>query len=125
MVTSTISPGRKFFNTHLETIASGKVDEMVDRDYTEDAVLITYFNGFADMPAPITIQGRENIKQFFHKYMKAIGHIDLKSLDFTETEDTIFFQANFNNDLGSVNAGDAWMMRDGKIAYHFGFWIWA
>lgn len=122
MTTTIVSPGRKFFNTHLETIAAGKIDEMVDRDYTEDAVLITYFNGFPDQPQPITIRGREHIKKFFHKYMSVIGNIDIKTLDFTETENSIFFQATFTCNLGLVTVGDAWYMQDGKITYHFGFW---
>jgi hypothetical protein len=119
---STVSPRRQFFDKHVETISAGKIDEMVDRDYAEDAVLITFFNGFPDTPAPITIKGRENIKQFFHDYLKTIGFIDIKSLDFTETEDSIFFQAKFNCNLGLVSVGDAWTMRNGQIVYHFGFW---
>ncbi len=123
MTVSTVSPGRQFFDKHIETISAGKVDEMVDRDYAEDAVLITFFNGFVNTPPPITIIGRENIKQFFHDYLKTIGFIDIKSLDFTEAEGAIFFQAKFNCNLGQVSVGDAWTIRDNKIAYHFGFWV--
>jgi hypothetical protein len=122
MTVSTVTPGRQFFDTHVETIMAGKIDEMVDRDYTEDAVLITFFNGF-QTPPPLTIKGRENIKKFFHDYLKTIGYIDIKSLDFTETEGAIFFQAKFNCNLGLVTVGDAWTMRDGQIAYHYGFWV--
>ncbi len=122
MTISTVTPGRQFFDTHVETIMAGKIDEMVDRDYTEDAVLITFFNGF-QTPPPLTIKGRENIKKFFHDYLKTIGYIDIKSLDFTETEGAIFFQAKFNCNLGLVTVGDAWTMRDGQIAYHYGFWV--
>ncbi|MFN6559498.1 MAG: nuclear transport factor 2 family protein [Nostoc sp. ChiSLP01] len=122
MAVSTISPGRQFFDKHLETIAAGKIDEMVDRDYAEDAVLITFFNGFENTPAPITIRGRENIKKFFHDYLRTIEYIDIKSLDFTEAENAIFFQAKFNCKLGLVSVGDAWTIRNGQIAYHFGFW---
>ena len=122
MVASKVSLGRQFFDTHIETIMSGKIDEMVDRDYAEDATLITFFNGF-QTPPPLTIQGRENIKAFFHNYLKTIGFIDIKSLDFTEAEGAIFFQAKFNCNLGEVSVGDAWTMRDGQIAFHFGFWV--
>ncbi|MBR8833781.1 MAG: hypothetical protein DSM106950_07000 [Stigonema ocellatum SAG 48.90 = DSM 106950] len=121
MTTSTVSPGRQFFDTHIETIMAGKIDDMVDRDYAENAVLITFFNGF-QTPPPLTIVGRKNIKTFFHDYLKTIGYIDIKSLDFTEAEGAIFFQAKFNCNLGQVSVGDAWTMRDGQIAYHFGFW---
>lgn len=123
MKVSTISLGRKFFDKHIETISTGKIDEMVDRDYAEDAVLITFFNGFENTSAPITVNGRENIKTFFHDYLRTIEYIDIKSLDFTEAEDAIFFQAKFNCKLGQVSVGDAWTLRNGQIAYHFGFWV--
>jgi hypothetical protein len=119
--TSTTSPGHQFLDKHLESITAGKIDEMVDRDYTQDAVLITFFNGF-DETAPLTIRGREAIKRFFHNYMRVIGTIDVKTLDFTETESSIFFQAKFTCNLGLVTVGDAWAMENGQIAYHYGFW---
>jgi hypothetical protein len=123
-MTATITtPGRKFFDTHLEAIAAGKIDEMVDRDYAEDAVLITFFNGFSDRPAPFTVKGRSEIKKFFHEYMSLIGNIDIKTLNFTEAESAVFFQATFTSNLGLATVGDAWYMQDGKIAYHFGFWV--
>lgn len=122
MSATLVSPGRQFFDKHLETISAGNIDEMVDRDYAEDAVLVTFFNGFPDETPPITVKGREAIKQFFKKYMATIGSIDVKSLDFTEAGDDIFFQAKFTCDLGLMNVGDAWTMRDGQIAVHFGFW---
>jgi hypothetical protein len=123
MTTAIATPGRKFFDTHLEAIAAGKIDEMVDRDYAEDAVLTTFFNGFSDRTAPFTVKGRPAIKEFFHRYMSLIGNIDVKTLDFTETESAIFFQATFTSNLGLATVGDAWYMQNGKIAYHFGFWV--
>jgi hypothetical protein len=122
MTTSTISKHREFFNHHLEAIAAGKIEEMVDRDYTEDAILVTFFNGFADEVAPMTVTGRDAIKAFFKKYMSVIGAIDVKTLDFTEAGDDIFFQATFTCNLGLVSVGDAWVMKHGQIATHFGFW---
>ena len=123
MTTVAVSSNRKFFDAHLEAIAAGKIDEMVDRDYAENAVITTFFNGFPDRPAPFTIKGRQEIKKFFHEYMNVIGNIDVKTLDFTETETSIFFQATFTSNLGLAIVGDAWYMQNGKIAHHFGFWI--
>lgn len=122
MTNSTVSPGRQFLDAHVEAIVAGNIDEMVDRDYTEDAVFISFFNGF-DTPPPITIKGREGINFFFHEYMSVIGTIDVKSIDFTEFENAIFYQTTFNCNLGLATAGVAWTMQDGKIAYHFGFWV--
>jgi len=60
----TTTPGQKFLDRHLSQISAGKIDEMVDNDYKEDAVLITFFNGF-ETPAPITVKGRDGLKKFF------------------------------------------------------------
>lgn len=122
MTTSTISKSREFFNNHLEAIAAGEIEAMVDRDYTEDAILVTFFNGFPDEAVPMTVKGRDAIKAFFKKYMNVIGAIDVKTLDFTEAGDDIFFQATFTCNLGLVSVGDAWVMKNGQIATHFGFW---
>ena len=119
-------PGQAFFDTHLERIGAGEIDAMVDNDYTPDAVLITFFNGFDDEEPPMTVRGRDGIKAFFHKYMSVIGTIEVKKIDFVEdfdgTEGSIFFQAEFTCALGLMKVGDAWTMKDGKIAIHYGFW---
>ena len=121
-MTTAITPGQKFMDAHLASIGAGKIDEMVDRDYTENAVLITFFPAF-ETPPPLTIKGREAIKKFFHKYLNLIGNIEIKNMDLTETEDTIFFQTSFNCNLGLVQAGDALTLQNGQIVHHFGFWI--
>jgi hypothetical protein len=120
------TPGRQFFDGHLARISAGKIDEMVDNDYTENAVLITFFDGL-DTPPPITVRGRAAIKDFFHRYMEVVGNIDVKSLDFAEDYDGkqggICFQAAFDSRLGRLTAADAWFMKDGKIDFHQGFFF--
>lgn len=120
------TPAREFFDKQLERIAQGRIDEMVDNDYLDDAVLITFFNGFEDSPPPMTVRGGGAIKEYFHKYMGAVGSIDIKTLNFAEDYDgkngSIFFQTTFICNLGLVNVGDAWQMRDAKISRHFAFW---
>lgn len=120
------TPGREFFDKHLARIAAGEIDAMVENDYTEDAVLITFFNGFEGREPPMTVRGRAAIGQFFHDYMKVVGEINVQTLEFTEDFDgqngAIFFQATFTCNLGLVSVGDAWQMKDGKIFYHYGFW---
>jgi len=120
------TPGRQFFDEHLARISAGKIDEMVDHDYAEDAVLITFFYGL-DTPPPITIRGRAALKDFFHRYMEVVGSIDIKSLDFAEDYDGnqggICFQATFDTRLGRVKAADAWFMKNGQIAAHHGFFM--
>jgi hypothetical protein len=115
------TPGRKFFDEHLEYIFKGDLNGMIDKQYTEDAVLISPFD-FLQHPPPHIVRGRAALKDFFHQYVAWQGSINVESLyDFAETEDAISFQAVFTSKTGRWVVGDAWYMRDGMIAYHFSF----
>ena len=115
------TPGRRFFDEHMEYIFKGDLDGMIDKQYTEDAVLISPFD-ILEVPPPHIVRGRAALKDFFHKYVAWQGSINVESLyDFAETEDAISFQAVFTSKTGRWVVGDAWYMRNGMIAYHFSF----
>jgi hypothetical protein len=49
-----------------------------------------------------------------------LGYIDIKSTDkFTETEDTIFFEATVETRLGVAQVYDAFVLKNGKATHHF------
>jgi hypothetical protein len=113
--------GRQFFDEHMAYIYAGDLDGMIDDQYDEDAVLISPFD-ILDTPPPHIIRGREALKVFFHRYVSWQGSIKVESLyDFAETEDAISFQAVFTSNTGKWVVGDAWYMKEKKIAYHFSF----
>lgn len=115
------TPGRKFFDEHMEYLYAGNIDGMIDNQYQQDAVLISPFD-FLDSPPPHIVQGRAALKDFFKKYMEWQGSINVESLyDFAETEDAISFQAIITASTGRWVVGDAWYMQNGLIAYHFSF----
>ncbi len=119
--TSTMLNGRQFFDEHMEYLGRGDIDGMIDDQYTEDAVLISPFD-ILDTPPPHIVRGREALKEFFKKYTSWQGSINVESLYvFAETKDAISFQAIFTSNTGRWLVGDAWSMREGKIAYHFSF----
>ena len=37
------TPGRKFFDQHMGYIYANKIDQMIDDQYTQDAILISPF----------------------------------------------------------------------------------
>lgn len=116
-----ISPGHKFFNEHMEYIYANKIDEMIDNQYTEDAVLISPFDVLRT-PPPHTVKGRKALKEFFHTYIQWQGSINVEKIfDFVETGDSIFFQAIFTSRTGRWVVGDAWHMRGDKIDVHYSF----
>jgi hypothetical protein len=118
------TPGRKFFDEHMAYIYAGKIDQMIDDQYTQDAVLISPFDALKT-PPPHIVRGNKALKEFFHIYMDYQGAIDVEKLyDFAETDDSIFFQAIFTSKTGKWVVGDAWHMRGGltgKIDVHYSF----
>jgi hypothetical protein len=105
-------------------IYAGKIDQMIDDQYAQDAVLISPFDALKT-PPPHIIRGNQALKEFFHIYMEYQGSIQVEKLyDFAETEDSIFFQAIFTSKTGRWVVGDAWHMRGGltgKIDVHYSF----
>ena len=105
-------------------IYAGKIDQMIDDQYTQDAVLISPFDALPT-PPPHIVRGNKALKEFFHIYMNYQGSIQVEKLyDFAETDDSIFFQANFTSKTGRWVVGDAWHMRgglSGKIDVHYSF----
>lgn len=108
---TTTTPGQKFYQEQLNYLLANDVDGLIDNHYNEDAVLI----GF-----DFVVKGRAALKVHFRNYLATLGHLAVKSTDkFQETEDTGFLEAHVVSDLGPAQVYDAWILRDGKISYHF------
>ena len=105
------SPGRKFYEEQLDYLAAKDVDGLVANHYNDDAVLMSF---------DVTVRGREALRQYFRAYLERLGTLAVTSTDrFAETEDSIFFEATVTSNLGTVRVYDAFVLRDGKISYHF------
>jgi hypothetical protein len=115
------TPGRRFFDEHMQYIVANKIDEMIDDQYTQDATLISPFD-VLKTPPPHVVQGNKALKEFFRTYIAWQGSINVEQLyDFAETEDAISFQAVFTSKTGKWVVGDGWSMKSGKIDVHFSF----
>jgi hypothetical protein len=115
------TPGRKFFDEHIAYLTDNDIDNMIDNQYTQDAVLISPFD-ILDTPPPHIVRGNKALKEFFHKYIAWQGSINVEELcDFAETENSIFFQSIFTSNTGRWIAGAGWHMTDGKIDTHYSF----
>ena len=116
------TPGRKFFDEHMKYIYANDIDGMIDDQYTQDAVLFSPFDVVPDRKPPHVIRGNTALKEFFHRYIAWQGSIDVEELsNFSETDNSIFFQAIFTSKTGRWAVGDAWHMTDGKIDTHYSF----
>jgi hypothetical protein len=116
------TPGRKFFDEHMKYIYANDIDGMIDDQYTQDAVLFSPFDVVPGTKPPHVIKGNTALKEFFHTYIAWQGSINVEELsNFSETENSIFFQAIFTSKTGRWAVGDAWHMTDGKIDTHYSF----
>ena len=103
--------GKDFYKEQLAMMASGKIDELVEEHYHEDAVMVT-FDGIRS--------GREELKKYYVDTLKIMGNITYLATEyFAETEDVVIFKAVITSDgRGTVNADNALYMKDGKIWRH-------
>ena len=92
------SPKREFYEAQIRYLVAGDVEGLIDNQIHGNADLKTYFKGYLEM----------------------LGKLEVVSTDkFVETDDTLFFEATVNTNFGQAKVFDAWVLRDGKIAYHF------
>jgi hypothetical protein len=105
------SPGMAFYNRQLHFLGVNDVEGLVESQYAEDAQLI----GFE-----FTIKGQEALVNHFKAYLESLGELKLVSTDkFTETEDTIFFEATVDVRGGQARVYDAFVLKNAKATHHF------
>lgn len=103
--------GHAFYDEQLKYLAANDVDGLIDNHYNEDAVLTS---------VDFAVRGRPALKEHFRNYLKTLGNLKVTSTDkFYETKDTIFFEAHVISDLGPAIVFDGFVMKNGKISYHF------
>ena len=108
---SASTPGRKFYEEQIALLQPGRTDELIDRHYHEHAVLVTLGK---------VVRGRNDLKQYFRGYAAKLGHIQMVSLDaFVETDDAVLFEATVRTATGEARVYDAFVLLEGKAAYHF------
>ncbi len=104
------TPGTEFYNNQIAYLEANDLDSLVDQ-YHEDAIMV----GF-----DFQVKGREAIRKHMEAYMQRLGSFKLLSTDkFTETPDSIFFEATCETSLGVARVYDVFMLRDGKAAHQF------
>lgn len=100
-----------FFAEQIALLQAGRADELIERHYHPDACLISFDR---------IVKGERALKEHFREYLKRLGTLNLKSTDkFMATDDSIFFEATVQTDLGEARVYDAFVLHQGKISYHF------
>jgi len=103
--------GQQFYERQLAYLQAGDVKGLIDHHYHADAALVTF---------DVTVRGHDALIAHFRGYLQRLGQLEVLSTDkFVETGDTIFLEATMRTALGAARVYDAFVLRDGKIAYHF------
>lgn len=99
------TPGRASYGRQIALLEANDVDGLMAR-YHDDAVVVTFDTTVAGLPA---------IREYFERYLARLGSLRLKATEkFTETADSLFFEATVESDLGAARAYDVFLLRQGK-----------
>lgn len=105
------SLGNQLYLRQVECLLAKDVNRLVDENYCDDALLTS---------ANSSVRGKQALKEHFRNYLQRLTIKEVKSTDlFVETADTLLFEATVETNLGIAKVYDAFVLRDGKIAYHF------
>jgi hypothetical protein len=111
-MTDNLAPAKKIYDQQLEYLRTKDIDNLVENNYVEDAVLLSF---------DFVVKGRAELKAHFREYLADLEGLKVLSTDkFTATDDMIFFEASVETGkYGVVKVYDAWVMKDDKILRHF------
>jgi hypothetical protein len=103
--------GKTFYNHQVAFLEAHDITGLIASQYASDAELISF---------DVHVKGAAALTQHFTNYLANLGSIKLLSTDkFTETTDAIFFEATIQVAAGVARVYDAFVLKDGKAAYHF------
>ncbi|MCB0132988.1 MAG: nuclear transport factor 2 family protein [Caldilineaceae bacterium] len=102
--------GQQFYQRQLDFLVAKEADGLVESQYAEDGEIVSF---------DFTVKGHEALKNHFRGYLDMLGYIKVLSTDkFAESENTIFFEATVETQLGVAQVYDAFVLQDGKVIHH-------
>lgn len=103
--------GKRFFENQVRCLIAGDANRLVEENYLPEATVQSH---------EWTVTGHEALRTHFGNYMRAVKIIEVVSTEhFSETPNSVCFEATIRSSLGVVRVYDVMTMRDGKIIYHF------
>jgi len=66
------------------------------------------------------VRGHAALKEHFRNYMRWVQIKEVVTTDkFTETDTSVSFEATVRTNRGIARIYDVFMLKDGKVSYHF------
>jgi hypothetical protein len=105
---------QEFYENHLVLLANKDVNELVEHDYHDDAVMILLV-----AEEPIYVYGKEALKVQLGDYIENIYRGFVSTEKLAITEDSIHLEATIMTAWGESKVYDALYLKDGKIFRHY------
>ena len=103
--------GKTFYNRQVAFLEAHDISGLIATQYASDAELVSFDTHVTGAPA---------LTKHFTNYLANLGSLKLLTTDkFTETADTIFFEATIQVTAGIARVYDAFVLKDGKATHHF------
>ena len=105
---------QEFYDNHLVLLANNDVNELVDHDYHDDAVMILLV-----AEEPIYVNGKAELKVQLGDYLTNIYRGFVSTEKLAITDDSIHLEATIMTPWGESRVYDALYLKDGKIFRHY------
>ncbi|HTX98098.1 MAG TPA: nuclear transport factor 2 family protein [Mycobacterium sp.] len=105
------TPGKLFYEEQVKYLLDKDVDSLVEKHYHDNAVIVSFDH---------IVRGKDNIRDYFTQFFNSVTIEQVVSTDkFTETEDTLMFEATVESNGGMIKTFDALVLDSGRIRLQF------
>jgi ketosteroid isomerase-like protein len=105
------TPGEAFFKRQVAFLEAKDAQGLVTTQYAQDAELVSF---------DFIVKGQPALLEHFTSYIEGLGEFKhLSTEKFTETEDTVFFEATIQVKKGKARVYNAFVLKGGKAIHHF------
>lgn len=102
---------RDLYDRQVQYLTEKDAEGLIRNNYTPDAELLSF---------DVNIKGTDALIEYFIGYIAHLGYIKLLSTDkYTESDDSVFFEATVETAGGIARVYDVFVLRDGKIWRHY------
>jgi carbon-monoxide dehydrogenase small subunit len=105
------TPGKQFYEQQVQFLLDKDVDGLVEKHYHEEAVIVSH---------DAIVRGRHALKAHFNEFLRWVTVERVQSTDkFTESADTLLFEATVQTNHGVIKTFDALVLEAGRIRLQF------
>lgn len=103
--------GKLFYEEQVQYLLDKDVESLVEKHYHDNAVIVSFDH---------IVRGKDKIKNYFNQFLNSVTIERVTSTDnFTETEDTVMFEATVESNRGVIKTFDALVLESGRIRLQF------